>query len=111
MLESAGIFCFVQDESASTLLNNYSQAIGGIKLQVMEKDFEEAKELLISGGYTFNAANQEEELDEQLRSIDQITSQIPIIGKLTLGYRLIALIIILAILLYTFFVSLPSYIH
>lgn len=45
-LESMGIECFVKDELTVQVHNFYSNAIGGIKLQVKEVDFEAAKDIL-----------------------------------------------------------------
>lgn len=43
-LEAYGIQCFLEDENMSTIL--YTQAFGGIKLQVSEADAEQALEVL-----------------------------------------------------------------
>lgn len=45
-LEAMGIDCFVQDELTVQVHNFYSNAIGGIKLQVKEDDVTEALEIL-----------------------------------------------------------------
>jgi ssDNA-binding Zn-finger/Zn-ribbon topoisomerase 1 len=45
-LESMGIDCFVQDELTAQVHNFYSNAIGGVKLQVRESDVEDALEIL-----------------------------------------------------------------
>lgn len=45
-LESMGIECFVKDELTVQVHNFYSNAIGGIKLQVKEDDAEAAIEIL-----------------------------------------------------------------
>jgi len=45
-LESSGIECFLADENTIAINWLYSQAIGGIKIQVQESDIEKAKEVL-----------------------------------------------------------------
>ena len=55
-LESYGIECFTKDEMTVRVHNFYSNAVGGIKLQVRRPDVEKAKEILshhpdISGEY------------------------------------------------------------
>ena len=46
MLEDSGIPVFVKDEFTILMNPLYSNAIGGIKLQVLEKDIEKATEVL-----------------------------------------------------------------
>ncbi len=50
-LESENIECFVQDELTLQTNPFYSNAIGGVKLQVKQEDAELAKEVLREGGY------------------------------------------------------------
>ncbi|WP_425617042.1 DUF2007 domain-containing protein [Anatilimnocola sp. NA78] len=45
-LEAAGIRCVLADEYATTMVWHLTNAIGGIKLQVAEEDFERAAEAL-----------------------------------------------------------------
>ncbi len=45
-LESDGIVCFVQDELTVQVHNFLSNAVGGIKLQVLEQDVNRAKAIL-----------------------------------------------------------------
>ena len=45
-LEAEGITCFVKDELTAQVLPFYSNAIGGVKLQVLESDVEQAIEIL-----------------------------------------------------------------
>ncbi len=46
MLEDSGIPVFVKDEFTILMNPLYSNAIGGIKLQVLEEDLEKATEVL-----------------------------------------------------------------
>ncbi len=45
-LESSGIECFLSDEFVVTVNWLYSNAVGGVKLQVRESDLERASEIL-----------------------------------------------------------------
>ncbi|QBG47295.1 DUF2007 domain-containing protein [Verrucomicrobia bacterium S94] len=45
-LEEAGIECFIPDENLAAIYPLYSGAIGGIRIQVHEKDLERARQLL-----------------------------------------------------------------
>lgn len=47
LLDSEGIETFVLDEVISQVNPFYSNAVGGIKLQVLDKDFQKARDLLI----------------------------------------------------------------
>jgi DNA-directed RNA polymerase subunit RPC12/RpoP len=50
-LESEGISCFMQDELTTQVAPFYSNAIGGVKLQVKESDLNQAIEILKETGY------------------------------------------------------------
>ena len=50
-LESEGITCFVKDELTVQVNPFYSNAIGGVKLQVLESDLEQVVEILKETGY------------------------------------------------------------
>ena len=50
-LESEGITCFVQDELTVQVNPFYSNAIGGVKLQVLSRDLSRAIEILKEVGY------------------------------------------------------------
>jgi hypothetical protein len=50
-LESEGIACFVKDELTVQVNPFYSNAIGGVKLQVRESDLNQALEILKETGY------------------------------------------------------------
>jgi len=50
-LESEGIQCFIKNENFSQIATLYSNAIGGVQLQVLEADIPEAIEILKEGDY------------------------------------------------------------
>ena len=61
-LESEGITCFVKDELTVQVYPFYSNAIGGVKLQVRESDLNRAVEILTETRYI---------KDEDLQSSDE----------------------------------------
>ncbi len=48
LLDSLGIECFLSDENIVNLNANYNAAVGGVKLNVFEKDVEHISEILKS---------------------------------------------------------------
>ena len=52
-LEAEGISCFVKDELTVQIHPFYSNAIGGVKLQVRESDLTQAIEILKETGYIY----------------------------------------------------------
>ncbi len=58
-LESEGIETMIKDELTAQVNNFYSNAIGGVKLQVRESDFENGLAILKKSGY-INDENTEE---------------------------------------------------
>ena len=51
ILEAEDIFYFVKDEFTMQVAPHYSYAIGGVKLQVLEKDLSQVLEILNETGY------------------------------------------------------------
>jgi Ni,Fe-hydrogenase III large subunit len=94
-LESEGIQAFLKDELTVQVDNYTSNAIGGIQLQVLEKDIDNAKSILKELGYITHKSRQE---NTQTPFLAGLTSRIPIIGKLAYELRIL---ILLACLLYT----------
>ncbi|HEY5793111.1 MAG TPA: DUF2007 domain-containing protein [Chthoniobacterales bacterium] len=45
-LEAGGVPAFIQDENSIQIQWMYSNALGGVRLQIAEEDFERAKEIL-----------------------------------------------------------------
>lgn len=48
-LESSGITSYIRDENLITLDWLYSNAVGGVKVDVMDEDYEEALQILDAG--------------------------------------------------------------
>lgn len=61
LLESEGIECFLPDESTVQVYNFYSNAIGGLRLQVKTEDAPRAIEILQKGGF-LPSGNEEEKI-------------------------------------------------
>jgi len=77
-LESEGIICFVQDELTAQVHPFYSNAIGGIKLQVVESDLKQAVEILKEAGYI---KENDLLLSENTIRLNKLLSKIPLINK------------------------------
>lgn len=101
-LESEGIQCFVENELTAQVQPFYSNAIGGIKLQVKEEDVANAIEILKEGGYL---------KDENLKTpklpaiLDKYTSKLPFLKKQKIEVRLfvlVAIIVTLAVCIFYF---------
>jgi hypothetical protein len=96
-LESENIAVNIKDELTAQVNNFYSNAIGGVKLQVKHSDFEDAYRILLEFGYI---KEQENKPNKFLLRFEKLTSSLPIIGKLRIELRLLisaALILILII--------------
>lgn len=96
-LEADGIACFVQDELTVQVYNFYEQAIGGVKLQVNEEDVETARQILIESGLLADLPPDDYEV-RLVRKIDQLSSKIPLLGRLNIFKRFAYLLLILAVL-------------
>lgn len=70
LLDSYGIECFLSDENIVTLNAMYSSAVGGVKLNVFEKDLNRISAILESENVT------EEEITESEKEESKITCPI-----------------------------------
>jgi hypothetical protein len=106
-LESEGIECFVKDELTVQVNPFYSNAIGGVKLQVKESDLEKAMEILRETGSITDSKTESPGLFSRL---DKATSKIPILNKVRVEIRMMILIAVALGLILTvaYFVTLPS---
>ncbi|HBS87120.1 MAG: hypothetical protein A2W91_02790 [Bacteroidetes bacterium GWF2_38_335] len=85
LLESEDIETMITDELTVQVDNFYSNAIGGVKLKVMEGDVEKSIILLKEGGYIVEIEKTESRF---MKRFDQFTNKIPLIGKHLLVVRL-----------------------
>lgn len=106
-LEAEGIECNVRDELTAQVHNFYSNAIGGIKLQVSRQDAEKAIEILKENGY---GALQETSTSPFWKKVNSRTEGMPFIEQYTPEVRLILLIapvvVLLAFVIY--YVTIPT---
>lgn len=91
-LESEGIEVFLKDEMIVQVNNLYSNAVGGIKLEVKKSDYDEAYQILVETGYL-----KEENIKPFpiIEKIDTFTSTLPLIGNLRFEMRLILFVLFL----------------
>ncbi len=96
-LEAEGIHVELKDELTTQVYNFYSDAIGGVKIQVLKSDFQKAKEILELAGYFPKVKPSSKSL------FDRFSEGLPLIGKASLEIRLISFfaffLVILVILL------------
>jgi hypothetical protein len=106
-LEAEGIECYLLDEYTVEANPFYSNAIGGVKLQVKEVDVPRAFEILKEAGYLKDENKYQPQL---LDKLNKATSRLPIIKNFRIELRLMIIvsfvIVILAGTLY--FATLPS---
>ena len=88
-LESEGISIFLKDELTIQTDNFLSQAMGGVKLQVLNKDVDRAREILVEGGFIQPEYNTE---NKYLNKIDRITKRIPFMSKSLFVVRLLVFV-------------------
>lgn len=96
-LESEGIECFIKDELTVQSNNLWSNAVGGVKLQVQKKDVERAVALLTELGYIINEPVQV----DLLTKADAKTSGIPFLKNINVINRIIILTVLLIALVTT----------
>jgi hypothetical protein len=106
-LQSEGIEVLIQDELTVQVNNFYSNAIGGVKLQVQEIDVEKAYQILKDAGYIREKVLH---VNKFLLFLDRFTSKFPFVGKSILPLRLIVLFVLICFLSCIPFIisSLPS---
>ncbi len=106
-LEADGIECILLNELTAQVNPFYSNAIGGVQLQVKENDFTQAIEILKDLGYY---SDEKPEQYKLLTYIDKSTSKVPYFNRLSLFYRLIILItlIVVTIVSYITYSTLPT---
>jgi len=101
-LESEDIECFIKDELTVQSYNLYSNAVGGVKLQVLEDDVERARKILEELDYI----KEEPIRVDLLTEADKKTLSIPFLKNLSVSHR----IIIITLLFVTFLTTLIYFI-
>jgi len=106
-LEADGIECRVLDELTVQTNPFFSNAIGGIKLQVRESDVQKAAAILKAGGYI-----KDEDLQppQTPNKVNNATARIPLLKKLRPELRLMLLVAMAVLLIMgiIYFATLPS---
>ena len=99
-LESEGIECFVRDELTIQTDNFYSNAIGGVKLQVRISDFEKANAILEEVGISpFQSKDPMLFWD----TLNEKTKNIKFVSSLRVEMRFLVIVGILATLPFVFY--------
>ncbi|MBI1183154.1 hypothetical protein GC194_02700 [bacterium] len=88
-LHSEGIEVLIKDELTVQVYNFYSNAIGGVKLQVRASDFERAHQILVDSGYIHEKKSAPSRFWLQF---DNYTRKIPLLDKLLVELRLLVLV-------------------
>ncbi len=96
-LESEGVECFIKDELTTQVNPFYSNAIGGIKLQVKANDLDRAIQILKEGGYlkesTFTRP-------KYWHKIDDATSNIPFFNKMIIEFRVVTILTLFILIIF-----------
>ena len=101
-LESEGIECNLLDELTVQVNPLYSNAIGGVKLQVKESDFESAILILKEGGY-LTGSDLEKSVPELISFFERTTSKIPFLKDVRFEIRVMIIVSVLVGLAATIF--------
>ncbi|HZY36914.1 MAG TPA: DUF2007 domain-containing protein [Mucilaginibacter sp.] len=96
-LESEGIECFIKDEWNVQSDHLYSNELGTVKLQVLQKDEERVLEILKESGYL----KDEPVRRDFLTSIDKKTANFVFLKKLPVTKRIIVMVLLASLVLGT----------
>lgn len=96
-LESEGIECFIIDEFTNQVLDLYANAIGGVRLQIKKSDFEKAYPILVDNNII---DPKDTEPLPIWRKAEEFTSNIPLLNRLKLEFRLITLTALLSTIIF-----------
>lgn len=91
-LQSEGVEVFMKDEMTTQVHNFYSNAIGGVKLQVRSADVDTAHCILVESGYIKEPARKQNSL---LVKFDKLTSTWALIGGLPVEFRIVIVVALL----------------
>lgn len=89
LLESEGIQCFIRNENTLQMAPFYSNALGGVQLQVDEEDALHAIEILKEAG---QLNEQEFEPSDFWKNTNLLTRDLPFMKKLPVELRLIIIL-------------------
>lgn len=100
-LEAEGIEVFLKDEWTVQINNLYSNAIGGVKLQVRKIQYDRAWKLLVESGYI---QIQPFQSNTYMDRIAKHTARLPLVGRLPPSLRFIIICGILLTIIVVFIV-------
>lgn len=109
-LMDSGIQCFLSDENVITINPLYTQALGGVKLHLFEKDVSVAKSILQDENVEFALAEAVEDVGESVAKEEHSDEPCPNCGSYNVGYvqatkkrfGIITMIISIMLLVYPF---------
>lgn len=106
-LEAQGIEVSLKDELTIQTDNFLANAIGGVKVQVLEINYELAKKILLESQLMFETKQTK---NKYLTQFNSFTSKLPIIGKWVFEIRLLAIVGILLLILsaFIYYITLTS---
>lgn len=96
-LEAEGIECFIKDELTAQVNPLYSNAIGGVKLQVRESDLEKAIEILKEGDYITDS-DLEKSVPKVISFFERTTSKIPFLKGIRFEIRIMIIVTVLVVI-------------
>ena len=97
LLESEGIECYLRNELTSQLMAGYVD-VGGARLEILEKDYDRALELMREGGYVQYVDME----DEPVMRVGGWTRHIPFLRDLPLERQILYFFIFIAVMLALF---------
>lgn len=95
LLEAEGITCYLRDELTNQIYGNIS-ALGGIKVDILEKDLPRALELMREGGYELPPP---EDYSEGVKEISSFSERIPFLKRFQLETQIMIIFVIVAVFL------------
>jgi hypothetical protein len=96
-LESEGIDVFLKDELTTQVNNLYSNAIGGVKLQVKEEQLGDAVQILKEIQIIHES---EESVSPIIIYLDTFTRKLPFIGNSILELRILILVVLVLLAIF-----------
>ena len=107
-LESEGIECFLRDELTVQVYNFYSNAIGGVKLQVRRADVSLVYRILEDIGITGSVENAP--TNGFMEKFDRATRRLPLLNKVFPALRLVLVItgLVMFLMLFVYYAVFPK---
>ncbi len=97
-LESEGIECRVLDELTVQSNNFFSNAVGGVKLQVHQSEYEKAQSILLEGGFLTETGTEPSYIEKTLGNPTSIK-------KIKIGLYILLSFVLLSFVVVAFFVK------